>query len=60
MLSQAEGIQGLSQLTQLELGCNRLRSAEPAANLVELRELWLGKNRITAIEHLSRYAERSA
>lgn len=53
-ITEADGIQRLTHLTQLDLGCNRLRTCSPVANLINLKELWLGRNRLTVIEHLSR------
>lgn len=53
-LAEADGVQQLTQLTQLDLGCNRLRAAAEVAGLINLKELWLGRNKIAAIEHLSR------
>ena len=40
----------LVNITNLELGANRIRVIENLDNLVNLTQLWLGKNKITKLE----------
>jgi len=46
------GVRGLTTLTLLELGSNRLRNLENLDQLVNLQQLWLGMNKITTIQNL--------
>ncbi|MBE3043447.1 leucine-rich repeat domain-containing protein, partial [Candidatus Bathyarchaeota archaeon] len=45
---------GLTNLTSLELGSNRIREIENLDSLCALEELWLAKNKITEIKGLSK------
>ncbi|WIA20809.1 hypothetical protein OEZ85_005165 [Tetradesmus obliquus] len=47
-----EALGGLSKLTVLELGSNRIRTIEGLGSQACLLELWLGRNRISKIENL--------
>jgi len=47
-----DGLRGLSSLTMLELGSNRIRVIDGLDTLTNLTELWLGKNKIRALQGL--------
>lgn len=63
-ISEINNISGLTKLTLLELGANRIRvlfnsnsahskEIKNLENLVNLENLWLGKNKIVQIEGLN-------
>lgn len=47
-----EALAGLTGLTVLELGSNRIRAIEGLESQAALEELWLGRNRVSRIENL--------
>ena len=52
-ITAIEGLAGLTGLTSLELGSNRLRSMEGLSTLVALQELYVGRNKLTTLSGLS-------